>query len=397
MAPQGTGNVDANVSGQAGSFGVVRILSSAVTRVRQWLSTQVVPEGSESSQRIAGEAAAAAATDAAGAAGAAGTGAAGAAEAETTTAPPAPRPTTTGAGTPELPEVTADQLASGKESVHGAQRAAGGTYTLNAPDPLIPQDTGAAAFFDVDNTLIKGASLLLFARGLARRRFFTVEQIVSFIWQQLKFSVSGKENAKDIAAGREKALSLVAGHREAEVKQLAADIWEKTLSDRIYPGVRELADMHLAAGQQVWLVTATPVQLAQVIAKRLGFTGALGTVAEVSDDADPIFTGRMEGDILHGPGKRFAVAALARELNLDLTRCTAYSDSYNDLPLLSMVGTAVAVNADFKLRRAARDFGWDAREYRRRGQKRFLFGTPALLAALLASAFTACSLRRVQR
>lgn len=259
--------------------------------------------------------------------------------------------------------VTREQLQGGIANIEGAKAAAQGKHHLNAPDPNIPQDEGAAAFFDVDNTLIRGASILLFARGLARRRFFTTQQIVSFAWKQLMFQLIGEENAQEISAGRDQALGIVQGREEAEVVALAEEIWAATIAEKIFPGTRELAEMHLQAGQQVWLVSATPVQLAQVIARELGFTGALGTVAEVKEGK---FTGRMVGDLLHGPGKKYAVAALADRENLDLSRCTAYSDSVNDIPLLSMVGTAVTVNPDSALRAEAKNRGWEVRDYRRR-------------------------------
>ncbi|WJY73641.1 HAD family hydrolase [Corynebacterium auriscanis] len=259
--------------------------------------------------------------------------------------------------------VTREQLQGGIANVEGAAAAARGRHHLNVPDPNIPQDPGAAAFFDVDNTLIRGASILLFARGLAKRRFFTIGQIVGFAWKQLKFQLVGEENAGDISEGRDQALGFVKGREESEVVALAEEIWAATIAERIFPGTRELADMHLQAGQQVWLVSATPVQLAQVIARELGFTGALGTVSEVKDGK---FTGRMVGDLLHGPGKKYAVAALAEREGLDLQRCTAYSDSVNDVPLLSMVGTAVTVNPDSALRSEAKKRGWEVRDYRRR-------------------------------
>ncbi|WP_282938882.1 HAD family hydrolase [Corynebacterium auriscanis] len=259
--------------------------------------------------------------------------------------------------------VTREQLQGGIANVEGAAAAARGHHHLNVPDPNIPQDPGAAAFFDVDNTLIRGASILLFARGLAKRRFFTIGQIVGFAWKQLKFQLVGEENAGDISEGRDQALGFVKGREESEVVALAEEIWAATIAERIFPGTRELADMHLQAGQQVWLVSATPVQLAQVIARELGFTGALGTVSEVKDGK---FTGRMVGDLLHGPGKKYAVAALAEREGLDLQRCTAYSDSVNDVPLLSMVGTAVTVNPDSALRSEAKKRGWEVRDYRRR-------------------------------
>ncbi len=133
------------------------------------------------------------------------------------------------------------------------------------------------------------------------------------------------------------------------------------MADRIWAGTRALAQMHLDAGQRVWLVTATPVELALIIARRLGLTGALGTVAE---SVDGHYTGRLVGEVLHGPAKAHAVRALAVTEGLNLRRCTAYSDSVNDVPMLSAVGTAVAVNPDRDLRDIARARGWQIRDFR---------------------------------
>lgn len=284
-----------------------------------------------------------------------------------------------------------EHLREGLRNIRGATVAAGGNNKLNTPDPAIPQDFGAAAFFDVDNTLIKGASILLLARGLVKRRFFTFREITDFAWKQVKFRLGG-ENQGDIDEGREQALALVKGHRASELTQLAEDIWAKSISERIFPGTKELADMHLQAGHQVWLVTAAPVQLAQIIARELGFTGALGTVAEVKDD---VFTGRMVGDMLHGPGKKHAVVALSSYENLDLERCTAYSDSVNDVPMLSMVGTAVAVNPDSRLRKVAKRNGWEIRDYRRTIKILRRVGGSAKGAAGAAVTFTGYWIKRL--
>ena len=72
------------------------------------------------------------------------------------------------------------------------------------------------------------------------------------------------------------------------------------MAHRIWPGTRALAQMHLDQGQRVWLVTAAPIEIARIIARRLGLTGALGTVAE---HVDGVYTGRLVGDMLHGPAK----------------------------------------------------------------------------------------------
>ena len=226
----------------------------------------------------------------------------------------------------------------------------------------VPTDPLAAAFLDLDNTMMQGASAFYFAQGLAARKLFPAGALTSFAWQQLKFRVVGKElSLAEIRTSREQALSFVAGRSTAQFVELSEDIYDELMAHRIWSGTLALAQMHLAAGQRVWLVSATPVELATIIARRLGLTGALGTVAEA---VDGVYTGRLVGDILHGAAKAQAVRALASEEGLDLHRCTAYSDSANDIPMLSLVGTAVAVNPDPALRETARARGWEIRDFR---------------------------------
>ncbi|MFD7653014.1 HAD family hydrolase [Actinosynnema sp. NPDC059797] len=238
-------------------------------------------------------------------------------------------------------------------------------------------DLTAAAFFDVDNTMMMGASIFHFARGLAARKFFKNSDLMGFAWQQIKFRVGGREDPQSVAASREQALSFVAGRSVAEIVSLGEEIYDELMADKIWTGTQALAQMHLDAGQRVWLVTATPVELAQIIARRLGLTGALGTVSESSDG---IYTGRLVGDLLHGRAKAHAVRALAAKEGLNLRRCTAYSDSVNDVPMLSVVGTAVAVNPDSGLRETARKRGWEIRDFRT-GRKAAKIGVPSVLGA----------------
>ncbi|MEO6880063.1 MAG: HAD-IB family hydrolase [Mycobacteriaceae bacterium] len=260
-------------------------------------------------------------------------------------------------------------------STHGA--GAGREHHLEPTLRSVPTDLTAAAFFDVDNTMIMGASIFHFARGLAARKYLTAADLAGMALAQLRFRVSGKENATSVATGREQALSFAAGRTTAEITRLGEEIYDELIADRVWAGTRALAQLHLDAGQQVWLVTATPVELAQIIARRLGLTGALGTVAE---SVDGVFTGRLVGDILHGVAKAQAVRALAAREGLDLRRCTAYSDSHNDVPMLSVVGTAVAVNPDQDLREVARARGWQVRDFRT-ARKAARIGVPSLLGA----------------
>jgi len=238
----------------------------------------------------------------------------------------------------------------------------------------VPDDPAAAAFFDVDNTMMVGASIFHFAKGLAARKFFTWRDLVTFALRQARLRVRG-ESHDDMHTTRDSALAFVAGKKVDEIVTLGEEIYDEEMADKIWPGTRALAQLHLDAGQRVWLVTATPVELAQIIADRLTLTGALGTVAE---SRDGIYTGRLIGEVLHGAAKAAAVRALAAREGLDLQRCAAYSDSINDLPLLSLVGRPVAVNPDSALRGEARQRGWEIRDFRT-GRKAARIGVPTAL------------------
>ena len=242
---------------------------------------------------------------------------------------------------------------------------------------VVPPDPSAAAFFDVDNTMMQGASIYHFARGLAARDFFTWRDLATFAWKQVAFRVKGVEDPAHMEEAKQAALAFVAGHRVDEVVRLGEEIYDDLMAARIWSDSRALAQLHLDAGQRVWLVTAAPAELASLIARRLGLTGALGTVAE---NHDGVYTGRLVGEPLHGPAKAAAIRALAEREGLDLSRCAAYSDSANDVPMLSLVGHPVAVNPDPQLRRIARENGWEIRDFRT-GRKAARIGVPAAAGA----------------
>jgi HAD superfamily hydrolase (TIGR01490 family) len=226
---------------------------------------------------------------------------------------------------------------------------------------VVPADPEAAAFFDVDNTVMQGASIFHLARGLYRRKFFSNREIAAAAWKQAKFRVVGSEDPDHVADAQASALAFIEGHTVLELEQLGEEIFDEAMAQRIWPGTRALAQLHLDQGQRVWLVTAAPIEIAGIIARRLGLTGALGTVAE---HVDGVYTGRLVGSMLHGPAKADAVAAIAEQEGLDLARCSAYSDSANDLPMLSLVGHPFAINPDARLRAHAKANDWRIYDYR---------------------------------
>lgn len=282
---------------------------------------------------------------------------------------------------PQGADVVADEAAAtpepDEESAAAEARESRITAGIGA---LAPENAGpgAAAFFDVDNTIMRGSSFAALAKGMADRDYFTTAEIVEFSWKQLKYVLSGRENMADIAQATENGLAFVRGRRPDEIRQLANEVYDETMVQRLWAGSVELAEAHMALGHEVWLVSATPIEIAEELATRLGLTGGLGTVAEVSDGC---YTGRLDGPPLHGPAKVDRITRLAQERGLDLARCAAYSDSSNDIPMLSLVGFPVAVNPDGTLRAHARRAGWPIRDYRIRGRSAVRRGVPAAAAA----------------
>ena len=246
------------------------------------------------------------------------------------------------------------------------------THALPDETETAATRTGAA-FFDVDNTMMRGASLFPLARKMYSHKAFSLRQILWFLAHQLRFAARG-EHLGDIKAIRDRALTLVEGFPVAEMQSLADEIYDEFIESKIWPGTRAIAEQHLHAGRKVWLVTATPLEVASVMAHRLGLSGALGTTVEHVDGA---YTGRLVGEILHGPAKAAGVRELAEAEGLDLGECWGYSDSHNDIPLLEAVGHPVAINPDAKLRLHARRRNWPIYDFRT-GRKAATLGLKAV-------------------
>lgn len=221
------------------------------------------------------------------------------------------------------------------------------------------------AFFDLDNTLVRGTSLIHLATAMYRRGYFSTPKIARGLAMEAQFRVRGSEDMNNAGYVRQAFLDAISGSSAADLEQTAAEVFDNKLAERIWPGARELAEAHLAAGHEVWLMTASPVEVANVIADRLGLTGARGTVAGRDDDGN--YTGQLD-DFLHGSRKATAVAALIEERGIDAKASHAYSDSINDLGMLELVGNPHAVNPDAELLEVAELQSWPVHDYRSRSR-----------------------------
>ena len=221
--------------------------------------------------------------------------------------------------------------------------------------PPPPSDHPIIAFFDVDNTLMRGASVYYVGREAFRRGLISWRDIALFGWHQFRFLAVG-ENRDHLSTAKERALGLVSGHTEVALIDMANEMYERDFAPKLWPETVALTQAHLDKGHEVWLITATPQLVAQVIADRLGLTGAIGTRVQALDG---VFTGDLDGHVIHGDEKAAVARQFATDRKADLADCWAYSDSSNDIPLLTLTGHRVVVNADAKLLAHALAHNWE--------------------------------------
>jgi len=218
------------------------------------------------------------------------------------------------------------------------------------------------AFFDVDNTITRGSTLYFLGKGMYNRGFFTKRDIGAWVLANIRFRMTGTEKSEVISRFQKAATDFIGGHDVKEIRIIGEQIYSEFVSPSIWQGTIELAKEHLSSGNEVWLVTASPEDFANLIAERLGFTGAIGTKAEIKDGK---YTGNLNGKLLHGKEKAIAITELTKARGINLKDCFAYSDSHNDLPLLSAVGYPRAINPDAKLRIIAFAQSWPVHDFRR--------------------------------
>ena len=210
-----------------------------------------------------------------------------------------------------------------------------------------------AAFFDLDRTLIAGSSAFVFARAARDAGFIRIQDFAVDALKALKFRFFGSTDNSSIEV-RERILAAAGGLRQSDLVGLN-DMVLPELLGLIRPEARALLDQHHAAGRETWIVSASPIEIVEPLAQALGMTGGIGTVGEVENG---VYTGKLAGPFCYGEGKAEAITALAAQRNIDLANSWSYSDSMSDLPMMKIVGSAVAVNPDAELTELSRKQGW---------------------------------------
>ena len=211
---------------------------------------------------------------------------------------------------------------------------------------------GHAAFFDLDRTILSGASAHVVSRVLRETGVVTRNIPGESLLYQV-FETFG-ENLPSMVLGRQ-AVVAMRGHSRAQVRD-AALAAAPDLVAMVQPYAQQVIDSHRAEGRSVVLATTTPRDLIEPFAKLMGFDAVIATTYDV--DVDGNYTGELVGPYVWSRGKRDAVMAWSLENAVELSGSFAYSDSVFDEPLLSAVGFPHCVNPDWRLRLMAAARQW---------------------------------------
>jgi HAD superfamily hydrolase (TIGR01490 family) len=237
------------------------------------------------------------------------------------------------------------------------QSAPTGSAPGSGADPTGTEPAGptpAAAFFDLDKTLIQGSSAFQFGRAAYRAGLMGRRQLLADGLANVRFRLHGATD-EDSLALRDRISASLEGTRVVDLERLGADVLAGILP-RLYPQMLDIAHEHQDAGRRAYIVTAASQELADILAQVMVLDGAIGS--NLSEVVDGVYTGKPTGLFVYRAQKAQAMQELAQREGIDLAASYAYSDSESDLPMLRAVGHPVAVNPDAALARIAREEGW---------------------------------------
>jgi HAD superfamily hydrolase (TIGR01490 family) len=236
----------------------------------------------------------------------------------------------------------------------------------------------AAAFFDLDRTLMAGSSGMHFARAAYRSGMVSRALLARWGLEHVRFRLQGSTDERT-AEVLSQVKQLLAGVPERDIERMAPDLLAGVLP-RIYPPMLDEVRTHQDAGRATFIVSAAGNGLVEILARVLGMDGGIGTRYEVGSDGT--LTGRIVEPFVYGEGKVEAMRAFAAQHDVELDASWAYSDSASDLPMLRAVGRPVAVNPDAELARVAAEEGWQVMRFEKLGRRLAIAGATVFAAAL---------------
>ncbi|HVL64679.1 MAG TPA: HAD-IB family hydrolase [Actinomycetota bacterium] len=218
-----------------------------------------------------------------------------------------------------------------------------------------------AAFFDLDKTIVARSSPLALGRSFMREGLIGRSTLLKSLYAQFVFQLMGADEDK-MERLRAEAAKLTAGWEADKVRRVVSEVLEEVIQPIIYAEALELIHDHRMAGRLVCIVSSSPEEIVAPFAEMLRVDRWIATKPRI--DEDGLYTGELDF-YAYGPSKATAMRHLAEDLDLNLERSFAYSDSITDLPMLECVGHPIAVNPDKELRRIAAERGWPIEWFRK--------------------------------
>jgi HAD superfamily hydrolase (TIGR01490 family) len=211
----------------------------------------------------------------------------------------------------------------------------------------------AAAFFDLDKTIIAKSSVLAFGKPFYQSGLLNRRAVLRSAYAQFVFALAGADEDQ-IERMRAYLTAMCTGWDVSQVREIVSETLHEIIDPIVYNEAVELIAEHKAAGRDVVIVSSSGEEVVAPIGAMLGADHVIATQMLVADGK---YTGEI-GLYAYGPEKASAIRELAAERNYDLERSYAYSDSVTDVPMLEAVGHPFAVNADRALRKVAVERHW---------------------------------------
>jgi HAD superfamily hydrolase (TIGR01490 family) len=229
-----------------------------------------------------------------------------------------------------------------------------------ADAPTVEDVTRAAAFFDLDKTVIAKSSTLAFGRPFFQGGLINRRAVLKGAYAQFVFSLAGADHDQ-MERMRSQITAMTRGWDVTAVHDIVRETLHDIVDPLVYAEAADLIEEHRAAGREIVIVSSSGAEVVGPIGEMLGVHRVVATRMIIRD-------GRYTGEVdfyAYGENKAAAAREVAAEGGYDLADCWAYSDSVTDLPLLEAVGHPVAVNPDRGLRRVAAERSWPVLEFTR--------------------------------
>lgn len=215
----------------------------------------------------------------------------------------------------------------------------------------------AAAFFDLDKTIIAKSSTLAFTKPLFKAGFLSRTTLAKAAIAQAYYQAFGADH-EQLERIKEELAGLTKGWDRNEIIRLVEETVGEVVAPLVYSEALAIIDDHRRSGRRVVVVSTSPDEIVRPLCRYLGIEDVIATRSEIDED------GRYTGTIelyAYGPAKAQAMVEMAANQDIDLSASYAYSDSITDIPMLEAVGHPVAVNPDSDLLEAATERNWEIR------------------------------------